>query len=586
MERKRKFDGKFQKALNDQDEIVHTPIMDRYLTNIYEYVDKDEFKQATASPYTEIYGSGLSYALTDLENYLFIAALYGSYTHLHTARRAYVYILDHYSEIHDDTSLRFEALKQHILIGESRNFELYLEKYWDLQYASLASNADELWMLADNTTADSRSSMKLILFAHLGLYMSDAAYQNAELYIWDFATKVYRLNSEIYFDAILKNLGRMNANRVLDVIIPIIAEHRYSVGQKISSIIMKLPLERVSKRNLKRLAEVLAEKAIDIIHLNGDPQMLAVLINHDYEIFGSLEKTNGMMLLGIQETIYRINRKEEKMDAGLKKAIELAHEQFEKNNQEGMYSSFAINPYRIIQTILRKEPTNNNIEKLILEDFIPLGIEVLNSKAAIQEKIPCAACLCEILGYMNKKSVKLPAELKQALLNFDIEKGTDFSQSGSRKILELRVMTAKVMVGIDEITSLLRWCYEYEDLNTKEKICMIDCLEKYLFYKDEQSGELDSLFLSIILQCSSENNAETRALATRCLAYITKESGLPDIIMLALNKAVYDPSELVRMTMLHLCKNKILPPLVSINIMKALRNDKNYEIRTLARKRT
>jgi hypothetical protein len=93
---------------------------------------------------------------------------------------------------------------------------------------------------------------------------------------------------------------------------------------------------------------------------------------------------------------------------------------------------------------------------------------------------------------------------------------------------------------------------------------------------------MDSLSLSIALQCSVENYPEIRRLAVKCLAYANQY----EIVSVALNKAVYDPAVRVRMTLLRLCKTNMLPKKISGSIVKSLRNDANYTIRTMARKKT
>ena len=112
--------GKYQEELSGQDHIAFLPLLDRYLTNIYEQIDKDEFRVATASRFTELLGSSLSYALTDWANYLFSAAVYGSYTHLQISRKILATLLSHYSNITNDSLLAFLSLKQYILFLKLR----------------------------------------------------------------------------------------------------------------------------------------------------------------------------------------------------------------------------------------------------------------------------------------------------------------------------------------------------------------------------------------------------------------------------------------------------------------------------------
>jgi len=51
LQRKRAYPGKYQNELNSLKSMICIPIADRYLTNIYENIEKDEFREKTASPY-------------------------------------------------------------------------------------------------------------------------------------------------------------------------------------------------------------------------------------------------------------------------------------------------------------------------------------------------------------------------------------------------------------------------------------------------------------------------------------------------------------------------------------------------------
>lgn len=119
--------SKYQNELSMQNAMVYIPVTDRYLNDIYEQIEKDEFREETATPYTTLYGSGLSLVLADLANYLFTSAVYGSHTHLLHTRRVFARILSRYSKIHDDSSLAFLSLKQYVLSESTKDFKAYLD---------------------------------------------------------------------------------------------------------------------------------------------------------------------------------------------------------------------------------------------------------------------------------------------------------------------------------------------------------------------------------------------------------------------------------------------------------------------------
>ena len=573
--------GKYQEELSGQEHIAFLPILDRYLTNIYEQIDKDEFRVATASRFTELLGSSLSYALTDWANYLFSAAVYGSYTHLQISRKILATLLSHYSNITNDSLLAFLSLKQYILFGNSKDTKLYLDSMWDTIYSLVASHADEIWALTDYVPASDRDAMKLTIFSGIGLYLSDEVFLKAEQYLFEYSNSVYWGNSESYFDAILSNLHRMNQEKIITALTPIINSKRFNLGNKLSHIILYVNLDDVSEHALNDFAIAVKEQLQFIISNNGDPQMIAALVERDKALFGELETLPGNGLIGIQEKLYKINTGSQNWLPILEDEIKSAQVQFKANSKNGEYHSFAENPYAMISRIIRNENSNDEIDQTILRDFIPHVAEVLSSEAAVPTKESCVSCLCDVLSSFIERDIAIPDSLIAALRTVDVQKGSVFFASKSRKTLEIRVFMAKMIAGINNIGNLLHLCNGFGNLEVNEKIVVIDSIEKYLFQRRNTLNGISELLVSLVLQCTSERDPDIRSLAYRCVAYIL-QSPFRDIAEIAINRAVFDPSNRVRITILNVCANGYVPKDISDNLVELLRKDANFSIRERA----
>ena len=76
--------------------------------------------------------------------------------------------------------------------------------------------------------------------------------------------------------------------------------------------------------------------------------------------------------------------------------------------------------------------------------------------------------------------------------------------------------------------------------------------------------------------------------SSRCLLFCVKqEKKKPealdkDIAEMAINKAVFDPSNKVRITVLNVCSNGYVPKDISVHLVELLRNDANFSIRERA----
>ena len=131
------------------------------------------------------------------------------------------------------------------------------------------------------------------------------------------------------------------------------------------------------------------------------------------------------------------------------------------------------------------------------------------------------------------------------------------------------------MTDIVKEKDLLQLCVEYEQLSITEKITIIDCLEKYLYSKRNSLSNVDTLIVSLVLQCTSANQYHFRRVSVRCLAYLSC-SDYSDIAISELNKAVLDPSDYVRRDIINICRNNYVSQDLSRGLLSILCKDANY----------
>ena len=355
------------------------------------------------------------------------------------------------------------------------------------------------------------------------------------------------------------------------------------LGSKLSRILIYLEYSDVEKQTLTDLKDVLIVRLPDIIQNNGDPQLIAVLLQVNETLFKDLETLPGNGLDGIQELLFKINRGSENWLPILQSEIRSARAQFEANSQKGVFHGFASNPYYLISEIVRDRDSDKEIDLLIKDEFIPLAIDVLNSEAAVPTKEACVACLCDVLNAFERHNTSLPSELIETIKTVDIQKGNDFYLSGSRRSLEIRTIMAKVQSGVTDINGLLQWCFSFNKLSVREKTAVIDCIESYLYQIRNDPKKIDSLIVSIILQCVTEEDPGIRRIAYHCVAYIVTGE-YQEVATQTLDKAVFDPSDKVRSAMINLCNGNLLPEDLSKRIIETLSNDASYKIRKRARK--
>lgn len=578
---KRLIEGPAQKELNELDSIVYLPVLDRYKSNIYSTIAKEKFKISTASRYTTIYGNSINEVLSDTCNYLFSAALYGSYTHLLIARKILIYVLCEYFDILNDVALIQKCVSLYILQGDVKELELFVQKNWDTVYSLVTTEADALWKLAKRTPIVNQSAMQQAVLKILGLYFSDDTFQEAEEFILSRADQIYWGNSQEYLGCIKKNLIRLNQDKVVTILINIISQKRYIRGKDITNIIWTLDLNKISKGNILALRDALDQSLATIVENGGSPQIIAFLMRFDPAVFGCLESKENNGLTGIEEKLYKINMGGDAWEAILQDEITQAQNHFSAYNSDGVYAAFASDPYAMIGYISRKASDTNAqaICNILSEKFVPLAVEVLNSHVAVPTKESCANALCDVVALFIQHNISFPATLIDSLRNIDTTQGYDFVQYKSRAMLEIRIFMAKLMVGLLGKESLLTWCVEYNKRSLNERVGLAECIEKYLYYHKGETA--DALILSIVFQCADDESDEIRRIAYQTLSYLL-DSNAKSLVENRIYQAMTDPSSSVRNKILSLCEKGLFEYDMARSIVEALTTDSNYAIRIRA----
>jgi len=583
-QQKREFlvEGKAQKELNESDTIVYLPVLDRYLGNVYDEVLKEEFKISTLSHNTISYGSNLGKVITDIENYFFSAILYGSYTHIVITRKLLATALRKYGEIFSDIKLISESMKLLVLNGDAKDFKLFLDSKWDVVYSAISSSADEIWKLAKLTSIINRDSMQQLVMERVGMYFSEKTFSEAEQYLNDFEKNVYWGVSEAYFDCVFANINRLDANKIIVSLTKIIKDRRFHIGSKISNILCYIQLKSVALENQINLKNALLEQLPFIIENAGTPQLIAALMVQNKDVFKDLETVPNNGLEGVQEKLFKVNMGSDNWEPTLLEEIETAKKQFEANSQKGVYQEFGMNPYSMISHILRQSAASDgNINRILLEKYIPLAVEVLNSDATAIIKERCVSCLCDVLSAFIQHNVDIPSEIIGVIQKVDLSKVHDFFATNSKNVLSIRMFIAKLIVGITDEEELFKWCVGYSRHSTKERIALADCVEKYLYSRKDEQNQVDLMLLSLIIQCLEDECYEVRCIACKAISYVL-DSKYKEIAENKLYQVATDPSHYVRNNLLRLCKDGTVQEEISEKLIKLFENDANYAIREYA----
>lgn len=582
IERKPFYNGKGQKELDELNTIVYLPVLDRYVSNIFETLANETKRIKMAKPGTILMGTSIVSVINDVENYFFVAMLYGSYSHMMIARDLLVKVLYQYDELTGKDPLLFNCVKILVLNGDGETFKTFIDHRWDDMYLSITSNADKLWRMANEAIYPSKEAMKRAVITKLGMYMTDACFVDVEAYLKDAANFVRWDISEDFFDCIYQNIERLNPIGVAEMLTEIIREQHFHLGRKLTDILMYLKVEDVSYEVQVELCKVLEEKVEFIVSNGGHPQFIAALVNKNKEVFEVLALVPNNGLNGSEKLFYDINIGNGDWNQMVSDQVKRARYQFEANKNLGAYCGFLDKPYLAIKNAIRKHCTTEMIE-IINDRLIPLCVEVLNSQTSADIKNDCIDCLCDALVYTNNGSVIITQELVEAIEKIDVSKTISFI-GNSKSVLFYRILMLKIIIGTVDKDEILEWCFDVAKKDNSTRVALVECMEQYIRCYIHDPTKIDAMIISIIFQCFEDEYWIVRRIACNCLAKMLVTS-YKDRVERKLYDGAIDPSHYVRKHLLIMCINgEIKDKYVSERITDILKNDANYAIRTLANK--
>ena len=570
--------SEIQKELKKLETIVYLPVLDRYLTDIYGALAKEEFKYQTASPNTIFFGTNLGMIINNVGNYFFSAILYGSYTHMVITREILFRVLYKYNELTQSRPLLLDCLKILVVSGDAKQFNKTIDYKWDEFYAEIVSHADEIWTLTDAAAPSSKESIKKAVITKIGLYLTDSKFEEVQVFLEDLAPSIYWGTSQDYFESINQNMCRLNCTKVMRMLTGIIKEQRFHLGGKLANIILQMKLENVDIETKSAFCDALKDKISFIVKNGGTPQIIAALARQNPEIFSVLSTVPENGLAGVEKVFYDINMGKGNWGEVLTHEIETARKQFEVNREPGTYTGFVELPYAMIKKVIR-EHYAPSMDEAIEQQFFPLCVEVLNSKAVAKVKNDCLDCLCDVLAFNAGLKIKMPQELADAIAAIEIAK-TGTILGDSKRAFACRVLMAKIISGAADKEELLEWCIGYSKKETDERIALAECIEQFIVQElTAGTDQIDATILSIVMQCSEDEHYVARQRACNCFVLLL-DTKYRDLSERKLCEAAIDPSHYVRSQVLNLCKGKkIKTPEIRDELFDILTNDANYAIR-------
>jgi hypothetical protein len=577
--------GRYQQELNGRDDLIYVPISDRYVRNSYDKLLEEDIKLGTAMPGTYHFGGNITETLGNIENYIFMSLLYGSFTHLFAARSKLSIIFYKYGKIYNDHDLIFKSVKLIILTGNTKLLNNIILKEWDGLYYLLSSNADDLWDVTDNVNKEKQLGTKLLLIGMLGLYLNEPHFMEVNDYLFDMSRKIKWNECSELLKAVLGNISRIPDLVVTRILINILERKQVQFGSDISRVLLSLDLHSVPDE-IQSILEKNIEINLDtILQNNGTPQFIAHLINENPNIFSNLESCMPEDMDSVEMSLFEINvgRSENWSDV-LLNSINDARCQLKANSETNVVYGFGTMPYKTIQMII-ENCVDDKLIKVLKEDFIQLAIDVFKSTVPMDMKEDCMECLIKVIIIFNEKNIPVEKDLLDTIESLHIEnqRHPDILSSSSTITSMYRWIMLKAVSGFDIKKDILANYLSFAQKDDHERYILSQCINQYMYFCMKNEKIIEELFLLIIIEMCSDSYYLVRKEASNCLVYLLSTQ-YSDIAKQKLIVLTTDSSPNVRGNILSILEKKIESSEIRKEILECYRQDANFGIRKRAEK--
>lgn len=368
-----------QDVINESDEPVFFPVVDRFSSNFYENVAKGMLENAIESPFTIRFG-GVDYILDQIVDIYVAALLYGSIVHTSMIREKTVSYLQGLCLQYRDHKILVTTIKLLLIVGDEKKLSKFIEAY-GICTDNVTSEDVSDWIEAVSRIKIKyrRINSLCLLFGFWGSYFSDKQFEDmatnlkSEILTWADEQYAGDLISKVYLSALERNQYRISQSDVLEVAYCFKEKKLRRWYDNIFGLLSRIRLDKIGTTEINRYMSWLIgcinddeirkqchklPAAVQNVRLQReDVSLLDEVVKEKYEHFYNKEYSLNVFEHDLEETNIHIDR-----------LIECIESQNETQGKGGCYSEYVTNPYRTIENILTMGKVKvrvNEIEKIL-----------------------------------------------------------------------------------------------------------------------------------------------------------------------------------------------------------------------------
>lgn len=391
-----------QEGINNPDNKVYNPIMDRIESELFEDISNKFIDEKTKSPDTIVIGSNDVLIIHKISAYFIFALLNGSITYLELVFNNLKKVCFYLASKYRDWNILKSLIKLSISSDDYYNTRNIFNYFHDDYIKMDSLDAIEIYKFQESEPILERRILKYMdAFSFICYYLSDddfiSCWGNLKEVIYNFIEGELKADLETsIFSMLKKTYFRIPQNDLIDIIIKYINHNQYNNSKDIFCLIKFLDINECNKENQKELFDII----IDMIN------------NIDRITFKNQFK----------ESLVFLGKKSEKFDKKLKNII--------SNKMPDFYTYYCLD-----------NPDDNNDGVVdVIKEFLSL-IEKENNATNSSITLAFANKFDTLLEVVYSNGEKIPADLKEQMFKNAYKSIISKNREIDEKIGALRLMS-------------------------------------------------------------------------------------------------------------------------------------------------
>lgn len=583
-----------QRIINDSDEYLYFPVIDRLASNVKETAIKEYGNTYLRSPYTIAFG-GLDFIFNDVALYFCTALLYGSITHIKIVRNLLIDILQALRQEYSDSEFNAELIRLLILQFDDETLENIIRTFnqpysiiSSIEIQKIINDIENLPLQSEQTHA------KLLLLKHFGNYFSDKQFNSILGWLLRYleSLKEQPVMKAFIHNDIIKKLFINNCRRFPKNVIVNYVKWLFSIKGVISTttaceLISYLPFKEIPKKDQIELRKLLREviyRDAEMPHLKN--AILVFCVNSLVDIT-PLELAVKKKLPSFYEDAYYLEmhlKDNKSFLVQIEKRLEDIKSRIEVQSKS-YYLTFADNPFAIIRDII--VINHLHLSEKYQSEILKTACEFLKSpNQSIREKIEAIKLIVSLIfTYPNNASINKEISKLDNYQN-EIHKVNTISSLENNSVLCLNFAYSFLLL-INNTADSKQVLFNILSINSMEDNDIIICLSfllsvsSKLNYKELPDEILASLFqLYVSLQKNKER--DIKYLATRNLILLAN-SKYQEIVLRQLSNCMDCENPEIKIAIVQQIQELQCDLSIKKYIIQKATIDNNYLVRDISK---